>query len=99
MFRYSWNDFVGAQLEHREVVLNDARREAGRRRTERRGEVALGIDVDGEDALAGLRSEQRERSGDRGPAGAALARDEDDPPPEQRCEIDPLTGDRAPNRR
>ena len=47
---------VGAQLEDGEIVLHHARREPGGRRPERGGEVALGVDIDGEDALAGARA-------------------------------------------
>ena len=45
------------------------------------------------------RRKECERGCDRGPTRASLAGDEDDAPPEQRGEIDPLSGDRAPNRR
>ena len=90
---------VGAELEDREVVLDHARCEPCRWRSQRRGEVTLGVDIDGEDALAGAGADERERGGHGAAAGASLARDEDDPPREQRGELDPFPGDRAPNRR
>ena len=91
---------VGAQLENREVVLHHVRRKARRRRPERCGEVALGVDVDGEDPLA--------RACAASSASAAVIVLRPVPPfpatkttrrRKQRRKIDPLTGDRAPNRR
>ena len=43
--------------------------------------------------------EERQRSRHGAPAGSAFPRDKDDPTREQRREIDPFAGDRAPNRR
>ena len=90
---------VDAQLEHRKALLDQARGEARRGRPECGRQVALRVDIDREHALAGADSEQRQRRGDRAPARATLARDKDRPPPKQRLEVDPLAGDRAPNRR
>jgi hypothetical protein len=81
------------------VVLYHPRRKAGRRGTQCRGKVALGLDVDGEHTLSGARSEQGQGGGNRAPTGAAFPRNEDDPTLQQGVEIDPLTSDRALNRR
>ena len=80
-------------------MLHDVRGKAGGRRPERGGEISLRVDVDGQHPLARARREKRQRSRDRAPAGPTLSRDEDDPPRKQRREIDPLSSDRAPNRR
>jgi hypothetical protein len=80
-------------------VLDNAWREPRGWRPERGGKVALGVDVDGENAFSGTGAEQRKCRGHRAPARPSLAHDEDDPPPQQRGKFDPLSGDRVPNRR
>jgi len=77
---------LGMQPDHADTGLHHLGLEARPCRAKRRGEVALGVDLDAEDLLAALGGEQAERGGDGGLAGASLAGHEDDPPPEQLIE-------------
>ena len=68
---------LGVHRHREDPGIDLARLEADRALLELRGDVALGVDLDEQDALADVRREQRGRGGDRALADAALAREEE----------------------
>ena len=74
---------LGVHRHREDAGVDLARREPDRRVLELRGDVALGVDLDEQDALADARREQRGRGGHRALADAALAREEEAAPVEQ----------------
>ena len=65
--------------EDRQVALDDNRLKADRGMAERLGQVALGVDLDGEDPDAAAGGDQSQGGGDGGLARTPLAGDKDDP--------------------
>ena len=74
---------LGVHLHREDAGVHLAGLEADRRVLEQRGEVALGVDLDEQDALAVLGREQRGRRGDGALADAALAGEEEQAAVEQ----------------
>src|SRR5439155_26670697 len=73
----------GPHLHHEDAGMYLARFEANGRVFEQRGQVALGLDLHEQDALAAFGGEQRRRRGDGALADAAFAGEEQQPAVEE----------------